>query len=172
MRHPAALIDWARYGSNCGAAPLGDVHPCIAGLLSSSATRSTRHRGPGSLSRAADFAPRQTATCQPVTNLSIAMPASEEERSPRYGHVRERLMESSGSIPTRPRWQSLAAFVLKGSIRVMLVLWPLLRPAALLRAEDLARSMSTDSSRAGSTFSLARQRWRWELTLAAYSRLQ
>ncbi len=47
------------------------------------------------------------------------------------------LMESAGSAPSRPRWLSLAAFALNGSILVLLVLWPLLHPAALPR-QDLA----------------------------------
>jgi protein TonB len=47
------------------------------------------------------------------------------------------LMESAGTVPSRPRWLSLAAFVLNGSILSLLILWPLLHPAALPR-QDLA----------------------------------
>lgn len=45
------------------------------------------------------------------------------------------LMESAGSPPSRPRWLSLAAFVCNGSILALLILWPLLHPAALPRQE-------------------------------------
>jgi hypothetical protein len=47
------------------------------------------------------------------------------------------LMESSGRVPSRPRWLSLAVFVLNGSILALLILWPLLQPAALPR-QDIA----------------------------------
>ena len=43
------------------------------------------------------------------------------------------LMESAGSVPSRPRWLSLAAFVFNGSILALLILEPLLNPAALPR---------------------------------------
>lgn len=45
------------------------------------------------------------------------------------------LMESAGGISSCPRWLSLAAFVLNGSILALLILWPLLHPAALPRQE-------------------------------------
>jgi protein TonB len=47
------------------------------------------------------------------------------------------MIESAGTVASRPRWLSLAAFVLNGSILGLVILWPLLHPAALPR-QDLA----------------------------------
>jgi hypothetical protein len=93
--------------------------------------------------------PRQTATWMshspplyqpnwnkiPCPPASIAMPASKEERSPRYGHVRARLDEVLGKHPSRPTWLSLAAFVLKGPSSSCSACGPCCIPTALPRQD-------------------------------------